>query len=89
MWVERSRTRKALSSIKLRTRKSAHQSSIIRLDPAWQPKEGNCIFLTFRCEDCGAVRKLVGDHVKIADEKSTVRASIVGDSGWQVSRKRV
>jgi hypothetical protein len=65
------------------------RSVIIRLDPAGQPKEGNCIFLTFRCEDCGAVRELVGDHVKIADEKSTVRASIVGDSGWQVSRKRV
>ena len=63
------------------------RSVIIRLDPAGQAKEPNWVLLTFRCEDCGAVREFVGDHVRI--EESTVRASIVKDSGWQVSLKRV
>ena len=31
----------------------------IRLDPAAQPKERKCIILTFRCEECGAVREFV------------------------------
>ena len=68
---------------------SQKRSVIIRLDPAGQPKERNRVTLTFRCGDCGAVREFVGDHVKVSDEESTVSASIVGDTGWQVSRKRV
>jgi hypothetical protein len=55
------------------------RSVIIRLDPACQPKERNCVTLTFRCGDCGAVREFVGDQVKVSDEESTV----VGDTGWQ------
>ena len=52
------------------------RSVIIRLDPAGQPKERNSVTLTFRCGDCGAVRELVGDHVMVSDEESTVSASI-------------
>jgi hypothetical protein len=62
------------------------RSLIIRLDPAGQPKERNCITLTFRCGDCGAVRELVGDHVTVKDEESTVSASIVEDSGWSYGK---
>jgi hypothetical protein len=60
------------------------RSFIIRLDPAGQAKERNCVTLTFRCEDCGAVREFVGDHVKVADEESTIRASVAEDSGWKI-----
>ena len=55
------------------------RSIIIRLDPAGQPKERNCVTLTFRCGDCGAVCEFIGDHLKVSDEESTVRASM-GDS---------
>jgi hypothetical protein len=64
-------------------------SFIIRLDPAGQPKEHKCVILTFRCEECGAVREFVGDHVKVTNEESTMRGLIAEDSGWQVSRTRV
>ena len=78
-----------LSATRAHCKHTQMRSFIIRLDPAGQPKERNCVLLTFRCEDCGAVREFVGDHVKVADEESTVSASIVEDSGWQVSRKRL
>ena len=64
---------------------SQKRSVIIRLDPAGLPKERSCVTLTFRCGDCGAVREFVGDHVMVSDVESTVGASIVGDTGWQVS----
>jgi hypothetical protein len=60
------------------------RSFIIRLDPAGQAKESNCVTLTFRCENCGSVREFVGDDVKVADEESTIRASVAEDSGWTI-----
>ena len=78
-----------LRDLRANCKHTQKRSVIIRLDPAGQAKEPNWVLLTFRCEDCGAVREFVGDHVRVADEESTVRASIVKDSGWQVSPKRV
>jgi hypothetical protein len=58
---------------------------IIRLDPAGQAKERNCVTLTFRAlRRRRAVREFVGDHVKVADEESTIRASVAEDSGWKI-----
>ena len=59
-------------------------SFTIRLDPAGQPKERKCVILALRCEECGAVREFVGDHVKVTDEESTMRGVIAEDSGWQI-----
>jgi hypothetical protein len=56
------------------------RSFIIRLDPAGQPKERNCVLLTFRCEDCGAVR----EFVKVTNGESTMSASVAEHSGWQI-----
>jgi hypothetical protein len=77
-----------LRVLRARCKHTQMRSFIIRLDPAGEPKERNCVLLTFRCEDCGAVRELVGDHVKVIDEESTMRGLIAEDSGWQIPRKR-
>jgi hypothetical protein len=59
-------------------------SFIIRLDPAGQPKERKWVILTLRCQEFGAVREFVGDHVKVTNEESTMSASVAEDSGWQI-----
>jgi hypothetical protein len=70
----------ATTNLRAHCKHTQKLSFVIRLDPAGR----KWVILTFRCEECGAMREFVGHHVEVTNEESTMSASVAEHSGWHI-----